>query len=137
MRTRRPAISCLVFFTLLLAGGCSSRAFESEGSETKPRVAPSTARTELSAPSPDEAVSVVSLREKTVKSTPAGTDKDGKPQFVRQIVNQWVFNYDSSKDSGALICIGDGDHCIELAKLHEQLNRPKNDPAGIRDSGKE
>lgn len=54
----------------------------------------------------------------------------GNGQFAHQVVDQWLFGSSASGES--LICVGDDSHCITLAKLREQLNRPANDPLGIR-----
>jgi hypothetical protein len=55
--------------------------------------------------------------------------KDSKPAY--ETVHQWVFHPDGERD-GSLICVDDDKHCIPLMKLREQLNRPANDPLGIR-----
>ena len=68
----------------------------------------------------------VALQTKYTKAIPL---KDGR--FAYETVQQWVFHPDGGKD-GSLICVEDGNHCIELLKLKEQLNLPANDPLGIR-----
>jgi hypothetical protein len=67
----------------------------------------------------------MALQSKYTKAIPLGNGK-----FAHVTVAQWVFHPDGDKD-GSLICVEDGNHCIALVKLKEQLNRPANDPLGI------
>lgn len=62
------------------------------------------------------------------KYTQAIPVEGGKSAYVT--VNQWVFVPDGKDES--LICISDSEHCITLVALQELLNRPANDPLGIR-----
>jgi hypothetical protein len=68
----------------------------------------------------------VSLQQKSIKAFSIANSS--KTSY--QVVDQWVFQPDDT--DGSLICVGDGEHCITLQKLREQLNRPANDPMGIR-----
>ena len=68
----------------------------------------------------------MSLQQKSTKAIP--TENGSK--FFYQVVDQWVFQPDAADSS--LICVEDGEHCITLLKLKEQLNRPANDPLGLR-----
>jgi len=68
----------------------------------------------------------VRLQHKYTKAIPL---ESGKVAY--QTVQQWVFHPEGDKD-GSLICVEDGNHCIGLLKLKEQLGRPANDPLGIR-----
>ena len=80
----------------------------------------------------------VSFEQKYVRAFPLGKDNAGKPRAYHQVVDQWVFHpgADEAKDATS-ICVGDRNHCIELWRLQEQLNRPANDPLGIRDNNKQ
>jgi hypothetical protein len=66
----------------------------------------------------------VSLQTKYTKAIPLG---DGR--FAYETVQQWVFQLEGDSD-GSRICVEDGSHCIELAKLKEQLSRPLNVSVG-------
>lgn len=68
----------------------------------------------------------VSLQTKYTKAIPMN---GSEPAY--EVVEQWVFQPDGDKDQ-ALICVEDDLHCIPVLKLKEQLNRPSNDPLGIR-----
>lgn len=60
----------------------------------------------------------MSLQQKSTKAFPMANNS----KFFYEVVDQWVFQPDDTDDS--LICVGDGEHCITLQKLKEQLNRP-------------
>src|SRR5436190_4319106 len=63
---------------------------------------------------------IVTLQEKYMRVIPL---KNGsKPAY--EIVSQWVFQ--PSEDDNSIICVGDGQHCVTLLKLKEQLTRPAN-----------
>lgn len=68
----------------------------------------------------------VSLQQKSTKAFPM----ENGSKFFYEVVDQWVFQPDDTDSS--LICVEDGEHCIALLKLKEQLNRPANDPLGLR-----
>jgi hypothetical protein len=62
------------------------------------------------------AKTAVTFQEKYTKVIPL--ENSAKPAY--QVVQQWVFEMNDKGDN--LICIGDGEHCITLAKLNEQLH---------------
>ena len=80
----------------------------------------------------------VSFEQKYIRSFPFGHDGKGKRQFSYQVVDQWVLHPDAAEARDeTLICVGDGNHCIELWRLEEQLNRPANDPLDVRHNNKQ
>jgi hypothetical protein len=69
---------------------------------------------------------LVTFQQKYTKAFSGATHS--KPFY--EVVNQWIFQPDENDDS--IICVEDGEHCITLTALKEQLNRPASDPLGIR-----
>jgi len=112
----------------IASGGCQQMTSTADrsGAESRPASASGTATTAEAPPLPAPKTAV-SVQTKYLKAVPL---KSGAEPAYLTVV-QWVFQPDGEKD-GTLICVGDGDHCIELQKLKDELNRPANDPLGIR-----
>ena len=72
------------------------------------------------------AKTLISVQERVTK-----TGKTSSGKTFSFTVTQYVINADANQ-ADSLVCVGDGDHCITVTELSEQLHRPKNDPLGIR-----
>jgi hypothetical protein len=117
-----------LFLLALMAVGCSTpsapnTSHDSAAPPPRPLPPEVTSKTPDALPAP---TTRLSLQTKYTKAIPL--DNSRTPAYT--IVQQWVFQVDGKDDS--LICVGDGEHCIALLKLKEQLTRPANDPLGIR-----
>jgi hypothetical protein len=116
-----------LFLLSLAAVGCDANTAGTDQAHAVPSATPkpSLEATSKAADALPPPKTKVSLQQKSTKAFPTA---NGKPFY--EIVDQWVFQPDDT--DGSLICVGDGEHCITLQKLKEQLNRPPNDPLGIR-----
>jgi hypothetical protein len=126
----RLLIAPLILFGLI-SSGCRQSATTAERTVSATSAPAPTAEVPSDAsvlPPPKPAVS---LQIKYLRAIPIR----GASAPAYETVPQWVFQPSGEKD-GTLICVGDGSHCIELQKLREQLNRPSDDPLGIRTRGK-
>ena len=116
----RHCVAALCLLSLM-SGGCEKPVVNAavQGS-------PAGASLDKAAEALPESKTSVTLQGKYVRKIPIN---GSSPAYIT--VRQWVFHPDGDKD-GTLICVKDGTHCIELVKLEAQLNRPTNDPLGIR-----
>jgi len=118
-------VSVAAFVFALMSVGCNTP------SATHDSAAPSSASkaTPEAAAAPSDKLpppkTKMSLQQKSTKAFPMAGGK-----FFYEVADQWVFQ--PAENDNSLICVGDGEHCITLLKLKEQLNRPANDPLGIR-----